>query len=352
MGAFQASMLSVQNLWYRYGSTSTAWTVSEINLELASGELVGLLGPSGCGKTTLLRLIAGFEQPSCGSITLFGHSVASERHCVPAEQRGIGMVFQDGALFPHFTVWENACFGLKHYEARQRVQWLLDILGIAKFRHRYPHELSGGQRQRLALARSLAPAPKLLLLDEPFSNLDVEVRLHLRQELPAVLHECGVTAVMVTHDPEEALAICSRVGVMRNGRLLQLDAPHRLVDHPANSFVARFVLGANVVPVQWHQEQWHTCLGPLEPSHGLASEEQELMVPADGLKLQQNEHGRWRVQSREFLGHGWRYKVTADGVTISVIESVDRSWGLGDVCDVIWLDRQRGVLLTKTDGSK
>jgi len=342
-------MLSVQDVWYRYGSSTTGWTLSKVNLNLASGELLGLLGPSGCGKTTLLRLIAGFEQPSHGSISLFGHPVASEQQCVPAERRDVGMVFQDGALFPHLTVWQNACFGLKTKEPRERVQWLLELLGIASFVDRYPHELSGGQRQRLALARSLAPAPRLLLLDEPFSNLDVEVRLQLRKELPSVLQECRVTAVMVTHDPEEALAICHHVGVMRAGVILQLDAPQQLVQRPANSFVARFVLGANLLPVYWHQEQWHTCLGPLDPRYGLASAEHELMVPADSMKLRANDNGRWRVQRREFLGHSWRYGLAADGATMSVIDSLQQSWQPGDTCDLIWQDQERAVLLRRTD---
>jgi iron(III) transport system ATP-binding protein len=342
-------MLELRDIWHRYAQTGDAWSLSGIHLQLGKGELLGLLGPSGCGKTTLLRLIAGFELPARGAVHLHGQELAGPSGVRPAERRDIGMVFQDGALFPHLTVWQNACFGLSRGSSKERVRWLLELLGIGAFHQRYPHELSGGQRQRLALARSLAPAPSLLLLDEPFSNLDMQVRLRLRQDLPAVLRDCGVTAVMVTHDPEEALAICDQVGVIRNGRLQQLATPQQLVHRPANGFVARFVLGANLLPIQWRHDQWHTCLGPVEPRHGLASADQVLMVPADGLSLQHNEHGRWRVQSREFLGHGWRYRVAADGVTLSVIESLDRTWSPGDACELIWRDRQRAVLLPKPD---
>ncbi len=250
-------MLELRDIWHRYAQTGDAWSLSSINLQLAKGELLGLLGPSGCGKTTLLRLIAGFESPARGAVRLHGQELAGPSGVRPAERRDIGMVFQDGALFPHLTVWQNACFGLSRGSSKERVRWLLELLGIGAFHQRYPHELSGGQRQRLALARSLAPAPSLLLLDEPFSNLDMQVRLRLRQDLPAVLRDCGVTAMMVTHDPEEALAICDQVGVIRNGRLEQLATPQQLVHRPANGFVARFVLGANLLPIQWHHDQWH-----------------------------------------------------------------------------------------------
>ena len=218
-----APFLEVQELWHRYGSSS--WTLQNIDFSLESGQLLGLLGPSGCGKTTLLRLIAGFERPSQGLISIAGREVASTRRWLAPERRQVGMLFQDYALFPHLTAWQNACFGLKAGADRGRAQWLLDLLGLQGLEQRYPHELSGGQRQRLALVRALAPQPQLLLLDEPFSNLDVDVRLRLRAELPRVLKQCGVTALMVTHDPEEALAICDQVAVLSGGHWHQCALP-------------------------------------------------------------------------------------------------------------------------------
>ena len=239
----------VRGLWHRYRTAAPdTWTLRNLHLNLAPGELVGLLGPSGCGKTTLLRLIAGFERPTRGSVLIHGREVAGEQRWLAPERRGIGMVFQDYALFPHLDAWGNVCFGLKAGEDQSRAAWLLELLGLTGLERRYPHELSGGQRQRLALARALAPGNSVLLLDEPFSNLDVEVRLRLRSELPAVLAECGACALMVTHDPEEAMAICHRVAVLRDGHLDQCSTPLELVQRPATAFVGRFVLQGNLLP--------------------------------------------------------------------------------------------------------
>lgn len=183
------AFLEVNQLWHSYRPGE--WSLRDISFGLEAGQLLGLLGPSGCGKTTLLRLIAGFERPHKGSLLLDGRPLASPQRWLPPERRGVGMVFQDYALFPHLNAWDNACFGCRCQQDISRARGLLDQLGLSGLDRRYPHELSGGQRQRLALVRALAPGPRLLLLDEPFSNLDVEVRLRLRSELPAVLAQCG-----------------------------------------------------------------------------------------------------------------------------------------------------------------
>ncbi|MDM7953794.1 MAG: ABC transporter ATP-binding protein [Cyanobium sp. CZS 25K] len=305
----------IEDLWYRYpGRDVSAWTLKGIDLVLGAGELVGLLGPSGCGKTTLLRLIAGFERPGRGRITIGDQLVAGPDRLLPPERRGVGMVFQDDALFPHLDAWRNACFGLRRGQDTARVAWLLDLLGLGGLERRYPHELSGGQRQRLAMARALAPSPSVVLLDEPFSNLDVEVRLRLRSELPAVLARCGASGLMVTHDPEEALAICDRVGVLRDGVLHQCAPPRELVDRPATAFVGQFVLQSNLLPARWQGRRLQTVLGELEPAstdgqgpEGSAA--MEVMVRPQALEFLPGEEGSAWISGREFLGREWLYQV-------------------------------------------
>jgi iron(III) transport system ATP-binding protein len=218
--------------------------VEALTLSVRRGETLALVGPSGCGKTTTLRLVAGFETPDEGEIQIGGHTVAraGERAFVPPEARGVGIVFQDYALFPHLTVADNVGFGLTGLPARAaRTRDVLSLVGLTDFVGRYPHELSGGQQQRVALARALAPAPALMLLDEPFSNVDAELRADLREQLRDVLRATGTTAVFVTHDHEEAFALADRVGVLHAGRLAQVDTPEVVYHRPATPFVAEFV---------------------------------------------------------------------------------------------------------------
>jgi iron(III) transport system ATP-binding protein len=211
----------------KYYYSQTVPAVNNVSLNLKHGDILGLLGPSGCGKTTLLRFIAGFEKTQSGSLWVGDLLVAGPQVWAAPEERDIGMVFQDFALFPHLSVFENIAFGLKtlfHRKAdlKRRVMEVLELVGLTGLQHRYPHELSGGQQQRIALARAIAPKPKLVLLDEPLSNLDVQVRLHLRQELRAILKAAKTSAIFVTHDQEEALAISDQVAVMRCGELEQV----------------------------------------------------------------------------------------------------------------------------------
>ncbi|MGC6482872.1 MAG: ABC transporter ATP-binding protein [Synechococcus sp.] len=315
--------VDLRGLWHRYSSANADWTLQGIDLTLQPGELVGLLGPSGCGKTTLLRLIAGFEVPSMGEVVMHGQPVASAQRWLPPERRGVGMVFQDYALFPHLSAWENTCFGLRRGQDTSRAAWLLELLGLEHLTQRFPHELSGGQRQRLALARALAPAPAVVLLDEPFSNLDVEVRLRLRSELPAVLSRCGTSGVLVTHDPGEALAICDRVAVMKDGILHQCASPRTLVESPASSFVGRFVLQSNLVPAQQEPDgRWRCLLGLLQEEHGptdlqwagfseAIDQAPALLVDPAAISLELDPGGDACVMGREFLGREWLYRVEA-----------------------------------------
>lgn len=216
--------------------------VHDIDLQIKEGEIACLLGPSGCGKTTLLNTIAGFVKPSSGSLSLDGKTISDSGHVTPPQQRNIGMVFQDHALFPHLTIRDNIHFGIRNQQGSEAiVETLIDQVGLQGLSQRYPHELSGGQQQRVALARSLAARPKLLLLDEPFSNLDNDLRKRLTVELRDLLKQQGITALMVTHDQQDAFAFSDKTGVLAEGRLQQWDSAYSLYHEPATEFVARFI---------------------------------------------------------------------------------------------------------------
>ena len=332
--------VELSGLWHRYRGAAShgEWTLRAIDFQLRQGELVGLLGPSGCGKTTLLRLIAGFERPERGVVRIGGQEVAGSHRWLPPERRGVGMVFQDYALFPHLDAWRNACFGLKRGQDTSRAAWLLELLGLKGLEKRYPHELSGGQRQRLALARALAPGCSLVLLDEPFSNLDVEVRLRLRAELPGVLARCGASGLIVTHDPEEALAICDRVAVLEAGHLHQCASPQEMVARPATGFVGRFVLQGNLLPAQWQGSRLATPLGWLEPlSTGPLppvnpSQPLEVLVSPLGLELQADEGGAAWVLGREFLGREWLYQVQCGDLKLRLRLPLEADFQRGQRC--------------------
>ena len=233
------AVLTLQNLRHRYAARDT---FAGLDLALAPGSICCLLGPSGCGKTTVLRCIAGFERVADGSIRIDDAVVSSASKHLAPERRRVGMVFQDYALFPHLNVERNVAFGVRDPAvARERVAKLLETVGLVGAGERFAHELSGGQQQRVALARALAPQPRLLLLDEPFSNLDVALREQLAVEVRAILKASGTTAVFVTHDQNEAFAMADEIAVMNDGRIQQLDSAYNLYHRPANRFVADFI---------------------------------------------------------------------------------------------------------------
>ncbi len=237
--------------------------VDGAELDVARGEIVALLGPSGCGKTTLLRTIAGFERPDGGAIEIGGRPVAGCGAWLPPEARGVGMVFQDYALFPHLTVAENVGFGLPRRERARRVPALLALVDLCGLGGRYPHELSGGQQQRVALARALAPAPAIVLLDEPWSNVDPQLRAELRDEVSSVLRPLRVTAILVTHDREEAFSLADRIALMRDGAIVQVGTPEELYFAPANRWAAEFVGAGNVLAGPVAAGAVHTSIGVL-----------------------------------------------------------------------------------------
>jgi iron(III) transport system ATP-binding protein len=247
------SEVRLERVSHRFAGSTTApaaaAAVDDLSLDVRSGELLALLGPSGCGKTTTLRIVAGFVRPDAGRVWFDGRDATS----LPPEQRGIGMVFQSYALFPHLDVFENVAFGLRTRRVRasemvERVRRALEVVGLAGSGARTVQSLSGGQQQRVALARAIVVEPRILLLDEPLSNLDARLREETRAEIRRIQRQLGITALYVTHDREEALAISDRIAVLRRGRLEQIDTPPRIFAHPATAFVAAFVGGANLVP--------------------------------------------------------------------------------------------------------
>ncbi len=236
-------MLEVRRLTKRFGHVVA---VEDFTLAVPEGEVLALLGPSGCGKTTVLRIVAGLERPDAGRVILAGRDATDW----PPEKRGVGLVFQSYALFPHLSVGANVAYGLRFRrgDRKGRVRELLALVGLARYERRKPHQLSAGQQQRVALARALAPEPRVLLLDEPLSALDAALRKDLRAELRALLGKLGMTALYVTHDQEEALALADRVAVMREGRLEQVAPPEELYSRPKTPFVASFLGRANLWP--------------------------------------------------------------------------------------------------------
>ncbi|TGQ51226.1 ABC transporter ATP-binding protein [Mesorhizobium sp. M1C.F.Ca.ET.193.01.1.1] len=237
--------LSIQHVQKSFGA---ATVVQDFNLDVEPGEFVSFLGPSGCGKTTVLRMVAGFEEPSAGKIVVAGKDITR----LKPNQRNVGMVFQAYALFPNLTVAQNIAFGLKvagmpKADADRRVAEMLDIIKLPQMGDRYPYQLSGGQQQRIALARAIAPKPKLLLLDEPLSALDAKVRVSLREEIRSIQKKLGITTIFVTHDQEEALSISDRIAVMYGGKAEQVGTPFEIYNRPATKFVANFVGTLNVL---------------------------------------------------------------------------------------------------------
>jgi len=314
-------ILTLEGVSHQFSGCPTP-AVADVSLELAVGDILALLGPSGCGKTTLLRLIAGFETPQRGRIAIAGTPVCDGPQQVPPERRSVGMVFQDFALFPHLTVAENLAFGLQRLSpatVRERVAEALALIGLQGFEQRYPHELSGGQQQRVALARALAPRPSLILLDEPLSNLDVQVRVALRQEIRDVLKATGTSAVFVTHDQEEAMAIADQVAVMRAGHLEQHGTPEHLYHEPTSRFVAEFVTQANFLKAHQQGPLWETELGTFGTAlvqcacNTLWTDDRhatrcgELMIRQEEMVPVEQADGKVVVRDRQFLGREYCY---------------------------------------------
>jgi iron(III) transport system ATP-binding protein len=297
--------------------------VRDLSLSVYEGELLTLLGPSGCGKTTTLRMLAGLERPSSGTVTIVGERVAGPETFVEPDRRDVGLVFQDYALFPHLTAGENVAFGLTdadESEQEARVTELLELVGLERYRDHRPDQLSGGQQQRVALARSLAPEPDVLLLDEPFSNLDVGLRVEMREEVRRILKEAGVTAVSVTHDQEEALSISDRVAVMNDGQIEQVGEPESVFEDPRSRFVAGFLGRASFLPGRVEGESVETPLGPIQtarlngPVEAYDRAGIDVLVRPDDLRAvpANDASADGRIVNRQYIGPNFIYSVELD----------------------------------------
>ncbi|RME57372.1 MAG: ABC transporter ATP-binding protein [Caldilineae bacterium] len=296
--------LRLTNVVKHFGEVGAA---NGVNVSLRRGQLLALVGPSGCGKTTTLRLIAGFERVDAGEIELDGQIVASPTVHQPPEKRRVGMVFQEYALFPHLNVGDNVAFGLGHLpaeERRRRVEEVLELVGLSGMGDRMPHELSGGQQQRVALARALAPQPALILLDEPFSNLDAGLRVRVRAEVRAILKQANATAIFVTHDQEEALSLVDQVAVMLDGKVQQVAPPQQIYRQPATRAVAEFIGDANFIPGVAHGRTVECEFGPLDiqlPVEGPV----DVLIRPENLEITPAPPGEQvhRVRALHFFGH-------------------------------------------------
>jgi iron(III) transport system ATP-binding protein len=281
--------------------------VKSLSLCIEKGSITTLLGPSGCGKSTTLRLIAGFERADAGSIILAGNTVSDSNTWTPPEKRGVGMVFQDYALFPHLSVFNNIGFGYKGKDRTERVKEVIALVNLKGYEERYPNELSGGQQQRVALARALTRRPVVVLLDEPFSNLDADLRVHMRMEVRRIIKEAGATAVFVSHDQKDALAISDRVVVMKDGVIQQEGTPREIYQFPENIFVATFVGQTNILEgtIGLDGQSVMTPLGeiPCLHTHDLPpGTEVHLSVRAESLEMCKDGTVEGRVKSTVYTG--------------------------------------------------
>jgi iron(III) transport system ATP-binding protein len=332
----RTTALACRGLVKRYGTTVA---VDGVDLEVPRGSLTALLGPSGCGKTTVLRMIAGLLAPDAGEIVIDGSPVADHRRFVPPEKRPVGLVFQDYALFPHLSVARNVAYGLGHLprrERRDRVHEVLDLVGLADLGRRLPTALSGGQQQRVALARALAPSPELVLLDEPFSNLDAALRSSVREEVRAILRAADATAVFVTHDQEEALSLADRVAVMDAGRIHQVDDPQTLYTRPATRFVAGFVGEADVL-VGHRLDDFlvDTSIGRLPTADPVGAPAVAAVVRPESLQVTADPGGDATVTGIEYFGHDQLVHVRlADGTSLRARRGPILDLHRGDRVDV------------------
>lgn len=305
--------ISLENISLRYGQTLA---VDDLSLEIGQGEVLSILGPSGCGKTSVLRLIAGLEVPHAGSIRLGAEVVASHDKDLPPERRKVGMLFQHGALFPHLSVQDNVRFSLVRTDSDESVLHVLRLANLEGLQKRFPHELSGGQQQRVALARAIVARPRVMLLDEPFSSLDTQMRNSVRDEVISVLRAEKITTILVTHDQEEALSVADRVAVMDSGRILQVAAPSDLYRRPVSAVVARFLGEGQLVDANVHEGLLTTVVG-FRFRAAMPDGAATILLRPEELEMTSNHGVEGRVLGKRFFGHDQIVDLEVSSSTLS-----------------------------------
>jgi len=311
--------------------------VCSVSFELKKGEFLAVLGPSGCGKTTLLRLIAGFIVPDEGVIEVSGREVAGPSTFIPPEKRNVGIVFQDYALFPHMDVASNIAFGLaRSSQSKPEVEKMLSLVGLKDHGLKMPHELSGGEQQRVAIARALAPAPEILLMDEPFSNLDADLRARVRFEVKEILAKANATVIFVTHDQEEALYMGDIVSVMNKGKIEQLAPPELIFHKPATPFVAQFVGVADFLPAVTADDKIITEVGSFSVKDKLAQNSKlKVLFRPDYIDIKPAVEGKGIIVDKVFQGMHFVYRVKLlSGDTIRCLKHHDYDYGLNTNVDI------------------
>ncbi len=350
--------LRLEGVTKRFGNVVA---VDDVTLEIEHGEVMSILGPSGCGKTTTLRLIAGFLKPDKGRILMGGSDVTG----LPPEKRNVGMVFQNYALWPHMTVFDNIAFGLKirkmpKEEIKRKVKEVLELVRLEGFESRYPPQLSGGQQQRIALARALALEPQVLLMDEPLSNLDAKLREEMRFEVRELQKKLSITTVYVTHDQAEALAISDRIAVMNRGKIVQVGSPSEIYDNPANQFVASFIGISNFIEgeleaveggygvVRLENGERVTCrLSPNLLSEGRTSGKVLIVVRPENIELAKEGSENileTRVTRKIYLGNTVDYRVDLDGIELRLLLPPERDFKVGEKVRIS-LNPQKSVII-------
>lgn len=311
-----SNFLEVEDLLCQYDDNVI---LKDLNFHLGKGEIASLLGPSGCGKSTLLRAIAGFETANRGSISINGKTLSgSEIHVAP-EKRKIGMVFQDYALFPHLTIEQNIAFGLPKLssnESKAHIDKLLTLVDLSGFNQRYPHELSGGQQQRVALARALAPEPELILLDEPFSNLDADLRTRLGIQVREILKSLEISAILVTHDQQEAFAMADNIGLINQGQITQWGTPYDLYHEPSSRFVAQFIgRGSFLKGISETHERFATEIGTIEGNRSYVwpkGTPVDILIRPDDVMYAEHSPTKAKIHSKTFAGTATHYMLALE----------------------------------------
>jgi len=334
-------IIEIQGVVKHLGKDKVA-AVDDLHLDVNRGEILTILGPSGCGKTTTLRLVAGFEAPNTGRILVNGKVVAGDGKFLPPEKRNVGIVLQEFALFPHLTVRRNIAFGLRNRsqaEIDKRVKEMVELAGLQGFEDRYPYQLSGGQQQRVALARALAPAPLIVLLDEPFASIDPDLRSRMRTDLKRILKEAGVTAVFVTHDQEEAFLIADRIAVMNEGKIHQVGTPAEIYHNPCDRFVAEFVGQADFISGKVHSTKVATEIGEFaldDSIHVGDGAEVSVMLRPNDVDVIPAESGNGTIELVEFKGEETLYCVRlASGQLLHAFNHSSHKPSIGDRVKVI-----------------